>query len=67
MYPNYGEVNIGELITVDIRHEVNETVDNIIFTAISNFLERDYQIKVSKQLLIRALKEYQEHHPEEFE
>ena len=43
---------------------VTEDLENFIFTTIKPYCEEVAKMKISKELLIRALLEYKENHPE---
>ena len=48
---------------------VDETMDGFVFSCIKPWIEyhTNYQFKVSKPLLIRALMEFRKNNPEEFD
>lgn len=62
-------MNDGGLIpweVVDkIMMEMEERKEDFIFTTIEPFLENKLQIKIDKDLLLRAVTEYFKNHPEE--
>lgn len=62
-------MNDGGLISwevVDkIMMEMEERKEDFIFTTIEPFLENKLQIKINKDLLLRAVTEYFKNHPEE--
>ena len=49
-----------------LAKRMKETEEEFIFETIFPYCEEILQIKISKQILINALMEYQENHPEEF-
>lgn len=53
--------------TAEIQMQTHETIDEFIFTQIKPFCENTFQRVISKDLLVRALTEYFENHPEERE
>ena len=46
---------------------VNETLDDFIFTTVSEWCGEKTEMKISKRILKQALIEYRQNHPEEFE
>ena len=61
--------NIIEKVTYEIIHKMEETRDDFIFTTISRYMERDYElsnIPMSKQILCRALECFRQEHTEEY-
>ena len=53
--------------TFKIQQKISEETDRFIYESIAGWYERDYQIIISKRLIVRALSYFKEHCPEEFE
>ena len=62
-------MNNGGLVPWDIIDEIymkmRETHDDFIFSTIQPHLEETMEIKINKELLVRAITEYFQNHPEE--
>ena len=53
--------------TAEIETQCQETYDEFIFKQVKPFCENAVRMVISKELLVRALTEYFENHPEERE
>lgn len=51
--------------TQEIEMQIQETEDDFIFKVIKPFIEGETGFCISKELLIRAITEYFDNHPEE--
>ena len=64
-------MNNGGFISYDdfykITVEVQESIEDYIFSIIYPFIERTTKLKVNKELLTNAILEYHINHPEEFD
>ena len=54
-------------IIEQIRYKVTEDYEYFIFKIIQPYCEEVTEMKISKKLLVRALLEYKENHPEVME
>lgn len=62
-------MNDGGLVSWDIIDEIymkmREAQEDFIFSTIQPHLEETMEIKINKELLVRAVTEYFQNHPEE--
>ena len=63
-------MNNGGLVSWDsidkIYMQMRETQEDFIFSTISPYITNTTQITVNKELLVRAVTEYFQNHPEEY-
>lgn len=64
-------MNNGGIISYDdfykITVEVQESIEDYVFSIIYPFIERTTNLKVNKKLLTNAILEYYANHPKEFD
>ena len=58
--------NFVEELNYKIAFTVTEEYDRFVFSTISDWLFKDYEHIVSKELIIEALKYFKEHEPKKY-